>query len=146
MGLIPGARLSSFLPFFWCFWLIAMVLPLIAYSIENISDVRKATDATYVIAADFLCGGQYLFLVAQKSAIVEIMQVLEQLIAARKERPYYVFYKHTEQRIRLYTKSIQIFVIISSSACLFLPFFVAAFCYLYGTYTPSVWFLPYKVM
>lgn len=87
MGLIPG--IGVYLPVaVWSIPLITLLLPMIAYSIVNIHDVRKATDASYVIAADILCTGQYWFLAAQKTNLLNVLNHLDRLVA---ESRFFIF-------------------------------------------------------
>lgn len=166
MGLIPGAGIT--LPvIIWSVPLITLLLPLISYSIVNIHDVRKATDASYVVAADILCIGQYWCLAAQKKNLLSVLDHLDKLVIESRRKfcgnsfrcivliarsiigkssPVFDTFTRTENRIRSYARAMKIFVITSSSMCLFLPFFVAGYFYLRGTYSPSVWWLPYKVV
>lgn len=79
MGLIPGAGVT--LPvIIWSLPLITLLLPMISYSIVNIHDVRKATDASYVVAADILCIGQYWCLAAQKKNLLSVLDHLDRLV------------------------------------------------------------------
>lgn len=85
MGLLTsGDDIRTILPILlWSIPLISLLMPCIAYSLSNINDVNKATEATYVVAADVLCLGQYWFLVAQRNELKKILKRLDGLVQKR---------------------------------------------------------------
>lgn len=60
--------------------LFVMLFPLLAYFIVNLNNVSKATDVTYVIAADAMCIGQYWFLAAQKIPLQNLLDELQRIV------------------------------------------------------------------
>lgn len=60
--------------------LFVLLFPLLAYFIVNLNNLSKATDVTYVIAADLMCIGQYWFLVAQKLPLQKLMSELQWIV------------------------------------------------------------------
>lgn len=84
MGLLSGSGIRKI--FSICMWstpLILLFIPCLSYSLVNISDIRKSTEAMYVTAADLLCICQYWFLVAQKQELLAILRHLDQLVENR---------------------------------------------------------------
>lgn len=60
--------------------LFALLWPLFAYFVSNLHVLSKATDVTYVIAADTMVIGQYWFLVFQKAALRTLLERLEEIV------------------------------------------------------------------
>lgn len=64
--------------------LFVLLFPLLAYFIVNLNNLSKATDVTYVIAADSMCIGQYWYLVTQKIPLQNLLVELQGIINESK--------------------------------------------------------------
>lgn len=64
--------------------MVVLLLPLCGYLVFNANNLLTATDVFYVIAATFLCIGQYWFLVVQKRPTTDLLSELQALIDQSK--------------------------------------------------------------
>lgn len=145
------------------FLLLALAIPCSIYLFYS-TDVGEAAEVLSVLFALFLNLGQYVIFIFSKSKLKLLFERFQQIVDESKHlkfwiAPFYylkffipgtlcgnVDYKITEQKVQLFSIRFYKFVTILFIIVLGMPFYVALFHLIVGTYDFSVWFLPYKVM
>lgn len=158
---------------FYTMPMVAIIVFSIAYFIENMSDMSKATEASYAIIGICLYFAEYWAFALQKIEFREMladlqdivdMSELSQTLGIRfhyrlywmyilfdllivwtgKHTPTFKSYEAIEEKANDFTKKFTYRLCAIVSVCFVLPYIVAAFTFIMGTYTHEVWYLPYK--
>lgn len=140
----------------------------IGYFIENISDLAKTTDATYVICALSLFFVHFWVFALQKIEFRMLIQELQSIIdkswflvefggcshltlicifstGINENIETYTFFNNVCKNSDNSTKKMAIILMACVGACMALPFVIVGITLILGTYTHDVWYLPYKV-
>lgn len=119
-----------------------LVIPAIAYFLENTSNLRNMIESMYGIMAFSTSFGMYCIFLANRPALIRLIAELQDIVSCNGTQNKN--YETTEKRISKFTKLFTITIFAICSMVLLRPFYTSLFSYLCGTFDPQNVIIPFR--